>query len=715
MRNIMNRYYHQMSACLLLILASVWSPTAISAEKVTIYRDIWGVPNIYGDSEEAVCFALGYAQAEDRPEQIFDNYRAAIGRQAETAGAAGLERDFFARMFRFAEESRDHWDQVSPKVRACMTALQQGIRRYFADHPDKKPANYIEIEPWMCVALGQAVIWSWPLGQAGGDLEAGGIEPPKLEYHGSNQMTLGPSRTKDGVAIAVIDPHLDFYGMLRFYEARLYGGQIAAAGITVTGLPFVSLALGHNEYMSLAMTTGGPDTADIFKETLNPQDSTQYKYDGKWRTGQRRKIDIAVKNSHGTIDQVTRDVLYTHHGPVIAEKDGYGYAAALAYENSVGLPDEMYRIFTSKNLDDVRSALAMAWLMPQNIMVATVDGDIYYQRTGRVPIRPDGYDYNKPVDGSTSATEWKGVHPTSDLVQIVNPACGWMQNCNVSPRVMFRNSPLTEDKYKSDLYMEPEANGIKYGLHQRAHMMFDELDAVKKATIDDVFEIATSPQVYGVKPWQERLRTAWHNADAQVKADANLAQFAQAILTWNGRSEPDSTGILPYQYWKNQANVFDREVGNRLGSPPMLWLTDSAVIQMLKDGYQAMRKDLGRIDVKYGDVYRCGRKGGKRTAPAIGGSLNGIAAPRALSFGEKLANGQHLMTGGQCAPQVVELSKPPKSWTAAPLGQSDDPNSPHFDDQAIELVARRKLKSTYFRNKEELLKNVESKTELNYP
>ena len=62
----------------------------------------------------------------------------------------------------------------------------------------------------------------------------------------------------------------------------------------------------------------------------------------------------------------------------------------------------MYRFFTSRNIKDVRDSLAMAWLMPQNTMVTSVDGDIYYQRTGRVPIRPEGYDYSKPVDGSTS-------------------------------------------------------------------------------------------------------------------------------------------------------------------------------------------------------------------------------------------------------------------------------------------------------------------------
>jgi acyl-homoserine lactone acylase PvdQ len=220
--------------------------------------------------------------------------------------------------------------------------------------------------------------------------------------------------------------------------------------------------------------------------------------------------------------------------------------------------------------------------------------------------------------------------------------------------------------------------------------------------------------VYGVQPWQNRLRAAWAKADAPTKADGNLAKFVAAILAWNARAEKDSTGILPYRYWKDQLKGDARRVGNRLGRPPEKSLSDEMVIQMVKDGYRAMVKEVGRIDVKYGDVFRCGRKGGKRTAPAQGGSIEGIATPRALSFGEKLPDGRRLMTGGQCAPQVVLMTRPPQSWTAAPLGQSDDPNSPHFDDQAIKLVSNRKMKSTYFKDKATLLKNLELKTELVY-
>ena len=125
----------------------------------------------------------------------------------------------------------------------------------------------------------------------------------KPEYRGSNQMTLAPKNTKDKVAIAVIDPHLGFYGPMRFYEARVYAGKIQAAGTAVVGMPFITL--GHNEYASAAMTTSaGPDTADVFIETLNPDDPTQYKYDGKWRTGTLETIRIGVKTKDGKIDHV---------------------------------------------------------------------------------------------------------------------------------------------------------------------------------------------------------------------------------------------------------------------------------------------------------------------------------------------------------------------------------------------------------------------------
>ena len=119
---------------------------------------------------------------------------------------------------------------------------------------------------------------------------------------------------------------------------------------------------------------------------------------------------------------------------------------AIPYADEVGLADQVYEMMMARNLEEMKRALAHLQLMAQNIMVGTVQGDIYYVRNGRVPIRAKGVDPSRPIAGNTSATEWKGVHPFSDLVQITNPPMGYMHNCNVTPFGMMKGSPLTPEK-----------------------------------------------------------------------------------------------------------------------------------------------------------------------------------------------------------------------------------------------------------------------------
>lgn len=684
---------------------------SLTNETATIYRDEFGVPHIYADSAVSVCYAHGYAQAEDRLEQIFDNYRRALGTRAEIEGPSALRDDYRSRIWKHGEIAKKNYSKLPANIQAMTEAFQAGIKQYMAEHPEKVPANVMELEPWQAIAVGRLVIWGWPEGEAGGDLRRGGIEPDPVDYHGSNEMTLSPSKSKAGVAMAVVDPHLGFYGPMRFYESRLYGGELQFAGISVVGQPIPSL--GHSAYCSIAMTTGGPDTADVFEETLNPDNPAQYKFDGKWQDGKLETIKINVKTKDGKIDVVEKPVLFTHHGPVVATKGDKGYAMALSYYDEYELAEQIYKMATAKNIKEMKAALSMCQLMAQNVMVATVDGDIYYQRTGRVPIRPDGVNSQKPIPGDDPANEWQGIHPSSDLVQILNPECGWMQNCNVAPRVMCKNSPMTPEKYKPYIYMDTVASGIRYGNHQRAAQMFDELDAAKDVTIEDWIEITLSINAYGVGPWQARLKAAWEAADSAMKENSDLAAYAKSIIEWNGRVEKDSAGPLHYMVWKSQFSD-NVKLYDRLGTPPSKGLSDGEVISTLEKGLAKVMSDHGGLATRYGDVYRAGRLGGKTSVPVDGGSNAAIATPRALGFGPPNEQGQRVMSGGQCATQIVMMTKPPQSWSIAPLGASDDPASPHFDDQALQLVGGRKPKPNYFQNKEELLKHVQSEKALTF-
>src|SRR5262249_8234377 len=174
---------------------------------------------------------------------------------------------------------------------------------------------------------------------------------------------------------------------------------------------------------------------------LDPADPRRYKYDGKWRTMTVRKETIRVKKD-GKVREQHFEMEYTHHGPVVARKNGKAYAMKLPYFDQFRLPEQSYAMATARSLAEMKRGLAKFQLMEQNVMVATVDGDIFYLRNGRVPIRPRGYDWRRPVPGSTSASEWLGIHGIDDLVQSANPWQGYFQNCNCSPEFMTRFSPM---------------------------------------------------------------------------------------------------------------------------------------------------------------------------------------------------------------------------------------------------------------------------------
>ena len=206
---------------------------------------------------------------------------------------------------------------------------------------------------------------------------------------------------------------------------------------------------------------------------------------------------------------------------------------AIPYANEVGLTDQCYEMMIAHNLAEMKKALSHRQLMAQNIMVATVEGDIYYLRNGRVPIRAKGVDPSRPIAGNTSATEWQGIHPIDDLVQIENPPCGWMQNCNCSPAAMMNQDQPRHQQYaeRTHLYNEsPSADA-----HQRAEMVTDLLAAADKVTVEHAIEIAFSTRVWHAELWQSRLKDAWQAASAADKAGDSQAIY-RLIQEWDGRS-----------------------------------------------------------------------------------------------------------------------------------------------------------------------------------
>ncbi len=696
---------------LLIALVIPFPAVAQRASKgeATIYRDEYGIPHIFARTLEDAAYAVGYAQAEDRLEELLKNFRRATGNMAEVFGADHYRNDLIQRMWRHDAISRERYREVSPKMRAVMEAFIDGIKQFMRDHPKEVPAWAQEIHPSNVIALSRYIIFGWPLGEAAGDLARGGIQLDPMSYRGSNEMLIAASRTAIGAPIAVIDPHLSWYDEFRFYQVRIYAGDYAVSGVSILGAPLPSLA--HNRYCSVAMTTGGPDTSDIYEEEINPENPRQYRYDGKWREMTVRKETIKVKDGE-RVNAKEVEIEYTHHGPVVARKGGKAYTMAIPYANEVGLTDQIYKMNLARNLEEMKRALGGLQLMSQNIMVGTVQGDLYYLRTGRVPIRAKGVDPSRPIPGNTSATEWQGLHPMADLVQMANPPNGYMHNCNVTPFAMMKQSPLTPEKYAAYPYLYNASQTAPR--HQRGEMMTELLESANRVTLEQAIDIAFSPQVYHAELWQTRLRAAWEKASAGGNGEdkgtrnADAEAIYEMIQKWNRRSDADSEGALAFY-------AFKKGLGGSLSPAvdPPATLTDEVVLAGLTKAAEWLRTNFGELRVPYGRYFRVGRRGGKQTWPVGGGSLGGgqnavgMATPRAISF---TAAGKEMVgVGGQTSTQIVVLTNPPQSYAIIPLGMSDHPDSLHWDDQAEKLFSKSKAASSYFLNRRELLKHVTAK------
>jgi acyl-homoserine lactone acylase PvdQ len=689
------------------------------AGKTVVYRDTWGVPHIYAPTIEAGFYAMGWAQAEDRPELLLMNLLGALGERARVEGPGAVREDLVVRAFDHYGVAQRRADRIRPEVRSQVQAFVRGINDYYRAHPGDVPAWWgdRQVDEFMIIAFARLFLYSWSIDDAFDDLKRGGVEPGfDPPQHASNEWAVAPSRSAAGAAILLIDPHLSWWGPSRFWEFRIHAGELHGSGFTLAGFPCIGL--GHNENVAWAMTTGGPDTADVYVLTLDPSDPTKYRYDGEWRQMTSREVVIEVKGA-----EPQRHTLWaSHHGPIIAIRGGKAYAAKTSYADEVQVAEAWYAFNLAKDYRGIVAGLDTLQLFPQNVMAADTSGNIYYQRTGRVPKRPGDYDWTRPVDGSTSAAEWQGVHPASHHVQILNPPQGYMQNCNIAPMAMMVDCPLKLDDVP--LYL---VGNKGYGTNPRGARAVELLSRDDSVTVEEALAYAVDMHPYGVERWLEVLRQADAKFGMPHRSNPDYVAGIEDLLAWNRVQDRASSGALKYYYWRLQlvkahkagplAQTASRidDLQAALGKAPRpLDLSDKeleAAAAAVAPAMAQLKADHGSLSGVFGDKFRVGRD--RVSWPLGGGSLSevGMATLRSVGFGAERPDHTRWGGSGQTSTQIVVLTKPIQSWTGPPIGQSDRSDSPHYRDQAEKVFSPARLKPTWWLP-QDLAGHIESRTVL---
>jgi len=683
----------------------------LAAEKaprsVTIYRDTWGVPHIYGETAADGAYGLGYAQAEDRLRDIYISLRTGLGTMSEAFGKQHVDQDYIMRLCRNAEMAEEYWKTAPPHLKEIAENFTAGIQKYVDEHPDEVPDFAVKLEPWKILTIGRAMILRWPLGTLQDDLKNGPRRdrPPM----GSNQWAVAPSRTADGGAILLADPHLTWEGLAVMYEARVHAGDLHMNGYFLIGSPI--MGIGHNRHVGWALTTGGPDTSDVYEMKFRVDPQPQYEYDGEWKDVQTTVIAIPVKNAAPVI----RPAVYTHLGPLMSTPDlkrGKAYVGASPYFTQTGLFEQFHRMVMAKTARELYEAIGMNEFNEQNIMFADVHGDIGYVRSGATPVRPDGYDWNAPVPGHTSQTAWKGLHKIDDLVHIFNPPQGYMQNCNISPENMMVDSPMKADRYRNYIF-----NVTWDTTNPRGERTVDLLDANRSITREQAIACAMDVYDRSAPLWQQTLKSAAESAGAEKMKNPELAAAVRAILDWDGQYTPEATASALYKFWRlkcgNKVDLAPLRENRPFDRPAQVQL-----LALLEETIDEMKKKYGRWDVPWGEIHVVGRNG--KYFPVGGAEYR--SGDKTVNFSETLFDvnckedpkqpGRYVANNGSMAIILMFFHNDRvESLTCTPWGQSGHEDSPHFMDQGEKLYSKRQMKPTWW-SEEELRAHIESTTKL---
>ena len=687
-------------------------------ENTRIVRDDWGIAHVHGKTDADAVFGMIYAQAEDDFNRVETNYLNALGRLAETEGESAVYQDLRMKLFIDPQDLRRRYQSCPAWLKSLMVAWADGLNVFLRSHPGVKPRVIHHFEPWMALSFSE--------GSIGGDIErvplgplqefygSPGRAPPlawrapdtaSSEPGGSNGIAIAPANTRNHHALLLINPHTSF-----FFRSELQ--MTSDEGLNVYGASTWGqffIYQGFNEQAGWMHTSSGVDAVDFFRETvIEKSGRPYYRYGRELRPVMARRIDVSYARGDGTLATRTFTVYATHHGPVIQRQDGHWISIALMQKPVEALSQSWLRT-KAHDYASFMKIMALRANSSNNTIFADSAGEIAYLHPQFIPRRDDRFDYTHPVDGADPATDWHGLHDLDEVPHLLNPPGGWIMNTNDWPySAAGPDSPRRErfPRYMDTFGENPR--GVHATLLLTGHKDFtpDSLNAAAydsylpafarliPGLLQDYDHLDTGDPLKTRLADPIRMLRSWDYRWSVHSVPTTLAALWGDVLWDQVKNDPDEEGISNYDRMADHAGE-----ARRLGAL-------AAVIDRLQHDFGTWRLPWGRIN-RYqrltGDITQRFTDAG----PSIPIGFTSARWGSLASFGARRYEGtdKYYGTLGNSFVAIVEFGDKVSARAISIGGESGDPHSPHFDDQAARY-ADGALRPVYF-YPEDLLGHIE--------
>jgi len=661
------------------------------ARNVTIIRDDWGIAHVYGKTDADAVFGAEYAQAEDDFNRVETNYINAMGRLAEAEGESKIYQDLRMKMFIDPQTMKHDYEASPAWLKDLMNAFADGLNFYLYKHPEMKPRVIQRFEPWMALTFTE--------GSIGGDIErvnlkelqafyGGGpatattasMEDQLSEPSGSNGVAISPTNTEDHHALLLINPHTSFFFRSEFQMVSDQG--LNAYGAATWGQFFIYQ--GFNDRIGWMHTSSGVDAIDEYLETVQKKgDRFFYKYGNEERPVTTTEITVPYKTARGMAERKFT-VYRTQHGPVVREENGKWVSVRLMQKP---IP-QLIQSFTRTKARDYKSYLKTMELKANssnNTIFADADGDIAYFHGNFIPRRDTSFDWTKPVDGSNPKTEWQGALSIDETPHLLNPKSGWLYNSNNAPwSAAGPSSPRKED-YPGYVEMGGET---ARGLHA-VRVLQDKKDF----TVDSLISAAFDSYLPWFANTVPALVKAWDALPAGDPLETKLAEQIDALRRWDFRWAVDSIPTSLAVFWGEdvwRSGQRGRNTGMATGEYIATSVSPEQLLKSLSSATDKLTSDFGTWKTPWGDINRFQRLNDSidpqfnDSDPSIPVEFTSSRWGSLASFGARAYPNTKKWygTSGNSFVAVVEFGDHVRARAVKVGGESGDPRSRHFDDEA---------------------------------
>ncbi|MCC2545976.1 penicillin acylase family protein [Hymenobacter sp. BT175] len=715
-------------------------------QPVQVRFDERHVPHIFAQNNQDLYFAQGYLTARDRLWQMEFQTHVAAGRLSEIVGGERLETDRYFRRIGMVYGAKRSLAvmMADPTTRTVLESYSAGVNAYINSlTPQTLPFEYKLLgyapEPWQplkCSLLlklmafdlsgrsnddlrmsnilgkyGPAVVKDLfpdlptredPIVPTGTPLDFKPLSVPATPKSfgaamtakmpardadpelGSNNFAVSGTRSATGYPILANDPHLQLNLPSIWYQVQLSAPGVNVYGVTIPGAPLV--IIGFNEQAAWGVTNVGGDVLDWYQIRFRDARQQEYWHDGRWKLVRRVVERIKVRGQADKVDTV----LYTHHGPVVYDRDEKPFTAqtpirhAMRWTAHDGMNEMMtfYRLNRARNYADYTAALQFYGSPAQNFIFASQQNDIALWPNGRFPLkwRNQG---KFILDGTDPAYDWQGWIPQAHNPHVKNPARGFVSSANQS-------SAGPDYPY----YL-----GWSYASYERGHRINERLASMTQATPDSLRHLQNDNLNLNARlmlPRMLALLPADKLNEAQRQAYAELQR-------WNYVHDAGAIGPSIFDLWYSRLvkALWDDDFGPKTGvemrypgrdrtntlvlqQPASPWIDNrttpahETLPDLVLQSFQLATDSLQRKFGALGPDWRWANQ--KSTDILHLAQLKGFGSlDLDVGGGAGIVNAISERNGPSWR-MVVALGPQPKAYGVFPGGQSGNPGSAYYTD-----------------------------------